>query len=62
MIPSSSTWLASHVNRNANFCGHHVANWAAIRNFSGCIPTLSFMYGLSPACFGKVFASTFLVH
>jgi len=61
MIPSSSTWLASHVNRSANFCAHHVANWAATRSFSGCIPTLSFLSGPSLTCFGKASASTFLV-
>jgi len=61
MIPSSSTWLASHVNRSANFCAHYVTNWAATRNFSDCIPTLSFLYRPSPTCFGKVSASTFLV-
>jgi hypothetical protein len=26
MIPPTSSWLASHVNRSANFCAHHVAN------------------------------------
>jgi len=61
MIPSSSTWLGNHVNRSANFCVHHVANWAATRSFSGGIPTLSFLSGPSPTGFGKASASTFLV-
>jgi hypothetical protein len=61
MIPPSSIWLTSHVNRSTNFCAHHVANWAATRRHSGCISTLSFLSGPSPTCFGKASSSTFLV-
>jgi hypothetical protein len=28
IIPPTSSWSASHVNRSANFCSHHVASWA----------------------------------
>jgi hypothetical protein len=61
MIPPTSSWLASHVNRSANFCAHHVANWAATRLHSGCIPTLPFLSGPSLTCFGKASSSSFLV-
>jgi hypothetical protein len=30
-IPSTTSWLARHINQNANICAHHVANWAATR-------------------------------
>jgi hypothetical protein len=29
LIPTTTSWSASSVNRSANFCAHHVANWAA---------------------------------
>jgi hypothetical protein len=41
IIPPTASWKASHVNRSANFCVYHVANWAATRIHSDCIPILS---------------------
>jgi hypothetical protein len=44
IIPHFSSWIARKINRSANLCAHHVANWAATRLFSGyiiVIPTLS---------------------
>jgi hypothetical protein len=59
MIPPTSSWLVSHVNRSANFRAHHVVNWAATRLHSDCIPTLHFLPGPSPTCFGKASSSSF---
>jgi hypothetical protein len=36
---ASISWSAKKVNRNANFCAHSVAHWAATRSFYGRIPT-----------------------
>ncbi|XP_062145395.1 uncharacterized protein LOC133852645 [Alnus glutinosa] len=62
LIPSTTSWSASSVNRSANFCAHHVAKWAASKFFSGCIPVSSFSLGSFSSCFGKVSSGSFLVH
>jgi hypothetical protein len=61
MISPTSSWLVSHVNESVNFCVHHVANWATTIFHYGCIPTLHFLFGPSPTCFGKASSSFFLV-
>jgi hypothetical protein len=62
IIPSSTSWSASHINQSANFCAHHVASWVASRLHSGCIPISSpFVVGPSPPCFGKASPSSFFV-
>jgi len=61
IIPPTASWKASHVNRSANFCAHHVANWAATRIHSGCIPILSPLSSSFSPCFGKDFPSTFFI-
>jgi hypothetical protein len=62
IIPSSTSWSASHINRSANFCAHYVASWAATRLHSDCIPISSpFIVGPSPPCFGKASLSSFLI-
>jgi len=62
IIPSSTSWSASHINRSANFCAHHVASWAATRLHSGYILISSpLVVGPSPPCFGKASPSSFLV-
>jgi hypothetical protein len=65
IIPPTSSWKASKVNRSANFCAHYVANWAATRNHSGCIPTplsgsLFSFSGSLPPCFGRDSSSFFV--
>jgi hypothetical protein len=62
-IPSSTSWLASSINRSANFCAHHVAYWAATRFSSSCIPTSSsFLFsGTFPPCFGSDSSFPFIV-
>jgi hypothetical protein len=53
ILSTSSNWEARKINRSANFYAHHVAYWAAARDFSGCIPTY-FPPSLSiPICSGK---------
>jgi hypothetical protein len=53
ILSTSSNWEARKINRSANFYAHHVAHWAAARDFSGCIPTY-FPHSLSiPICSGK---------
>jgi hypothetical protein len=67
IISPTSSWKASKVNRSANFCAHYVANWAATRNHSGCIPTFSPLSGsifpfsgTLPPCFGRDSSSFFV--
>jgi len=52
ILPTFS-WSARHVNLSTNFCAHHVANWAATRFLSSCIPNFSFCFGSFPPCFGR---------
>jgi hypothetical protein len=59
--PTTTSWSASHVNRSANFCAHHVANWAATRFSSSCIPNSTYHFRSFPICFGKESLSSFLV-
>jgi hypothetical protein len=59
IIPSSTSWSISYINRSTNLCAHHVTSWAATRFYYGRIPFSSSFVGPSP-CFGKAFAS-FLV-
>jgi hypothetical protein len=61
IIPTTTSWSASHVNRSANFCTQHVASWAATRLHFGCIPISSPLVGPSPTCFEKASFSSFLV-
>jgi hypothetical protein len=60
-FPITTSWSASRVNRSANFCVHNVANWAATRFSSSCIPTLSLSSRSFPPYFGKSISSSFLV-
>jgi hypothetical protein len=60
-IPPTISWSARHVNRSANFGIHHVANWAATRFLSSCIPNFSFCSGSFPPCFVKKSIPSFLV-
>jgi hypothetical protein len=60
-FPITTSWFASDVNRNANFYAHNVANWAATRFSSSCIPSLSLSSGSFPSRFGKSTSSSFLV-
>jgi hypothetical protein len=62
-IPSSTSWSVSNINRSANLCAHNVANWAATRFFSSCIPS-SFShpsFSSVPPCFGMDFSFSFRV-
>jgi hypothetical protein len=38
MLPATSLLIAKKIHQSANFCAHHVAFWATVRVFSGCIP------------------------
>ncbi|GLT53027.1 hypothetical protein SLA2020_263250 [Shorea laevis] len=53
LLPVSSIWKASKVNRSANFCAHYVAFWAAARPYSGCIPNFFSPLSSIPICSGK---------
>jgi hypothetical protein len=59
-IPLTTSWTANHVNQSANFSTHHMANWAATRNFSGCIPIFS-IFSRSSSYFGLDCSFPFLV-
>jgi hypothetical protein len=61
IIPSTTSWSASHINRSANLCVHHVASWASTRLHSGCILFSPSLVGPSPTCFRKASSCSFLV-
>jgi hypothetical protein len=60
-IPPIVSWKASHVNRSANFCNHHVANWIATIIHSRYIPFISPLSTSFPPCIGKDSPSTFFI-
>jgi hypothetical protein len=61
-ISSTTRWSSSNINRSANFCAHYVADWAATRFTSSCIPTsVSSFSSLIPPCFGMNFSFSFNV-
>jgi hypothetical protein len=60
-IPSSTSWSASHINRSANFCAHHVASWVATRFSSSCILSPSYFPISFPPCLGKKSSASFFV-
>jgi hypothetical protein len=60
-IPPTTSWSVRHVNRSVNFYTHHVANCAATRFLSSCIPNFSFCSESFPPCVGRKSISSFLV-
>jgi hypothetical protein len=64
-ISSTTSWSAGNINRSANFCAHYVADWAATRFTSSCIPTsvssFSSFSSSIPPCFGMDSSFSFKV-
>jgi len=60
-IPPTASYKANNVNRSANFCAHHMTNWAATINHPGCISIIFPLSKSFPPCFVKDSPSTFFV-
>jgi hypothetical protein len=60
IIPFTTSWTASHVNRSANFCAHHVANWAATRLHFAAFPSSPLCLALFLHVMEKISPSLFM--